>query len=256
MAMNSITNEDEELTISIQDILNILRANLAGIIALMLIGGVLFGAYSKLIVRPKYAAQAKMYVLSGAESSLLNLSELEMSTRLASDYVEMILSRPMLEEVIDELSISDIFTAASLERCISIENPEDTRILNLTVVCTDAVLAADIANTLADVSARNISEIMETSAPKVFQRAIVMKKKVAPNNSRNILIGMILGAAIAIVTALLFYITDDTIKSEADIERYSGLPTFGVISDDPAKSGGKKAFGKKSSAYGGYGSYR
>ena len=247
-------NEEEDVLITIQDILYILKSNMLAIIIFAIIGGVIFGAYSKLVIKPVYKAEARMYVLSSSGSELLKLSELEMSTQLASDYIEMMLSRPMLEEVIDNLSLNNIYTTRSLSNIISIENPADTRILNISVRCTDAALATDIANTLADVSAKNISDIMEIEEPKVFQRAVVDTKQVAPSNARNTMLGMMLGVVVALGIAMFLYITDDTIKTEEDIERYTNLASFGVINDDSSRSSkkAKKADRKNYYAYGAY----
>lgn len=249
-------NEEEDVLITIQDILYILKSNILAIIIFAIVGGVIFGAYSKFVLKPTYKAEARMYVLSSSGSELLKLSELEMSTQLASDYIEMMLSRPMLEEVIDTLSLNNTFTTRSLSSVISIENPADTRILNISVKCGDAALAADIANTLADVSAKNISEIMEIEAPKVFQRAVVDTKKVAPSNARNTMMGMILGVVAALGIAMFLYITDDTMKTEEDIERYTNLANFGMINDDSSRNEKRKKKSKKGYYAYGYGAYK
>lgn len=227
------TAQDEDILITLQDVMYILRSNMVAIIVMAIIGGVIFGTYSKLCIKPQYRSTARMYVISTSDNSLLQLSELELGTRLAADYVEMMMSRPMLEEVIAELSLENTYTASTLSGHISIDNPEDTRILNVVAQCDSPELAADVANTLAEVSAKNLSDIMETAQPKVFQRAIVDPRKVAPSNSKNAMIGVVLGAALAIGLAVLLYILDDTLKTEDDIERYADLANFATISDAP-----------------------
>lgn len=253
---NFKNNEEEEVLITIQDILYILKSNLVAIIVFAIIGGVLFGAHSKFVQKPLYGAEARMYVLSSSGSELLKLSELEMSTQLAADYVEMMLSRPMLEEVIDKLALNNTFTTKNLSDVIKISNPPDTRILNISVVSADPTLSADIANTLADVSAERISEVMEIEAPKVFQRAVVDTRKVAPSNTKNAMLGMVLGVVAALGIAMFLYITDDTIKTEEDIERYTNLATFGLLND--ASSSGEKSKKKSKKGYYayGYGAYK
>lgn len=233
------TNNQEQL-ITIQDILFILKSNIIAIIVMAVLGGVIFGAYSRFMIKPEYQSEARMYVLSSADSELIRLSDIELGTQLASDYVEMMLSRPMLEEVIDELSIGDQFTPAILAKHININNPQDTRILNVIVRMSDPELAADVANTLATVSAKNLSDIMETVQPKVFQSAVVNYSKVAPNHATNTMIGIIFGALLSIGLAMFLFITDDTITSEEDIERYVGLANFGVINEGVKNTAKKK----------------
>ena len=245
--------QDGEMLITVQDVMYILRSNIIAIIVMGIIGGVIFGTYTKLCIKPQYRSTARMYVISSSDNSLIQLSELELGSRLAADYVEMMMSRPMLEEVIAELSLENVYTASTLSGHITIDNPQDTRILNVVAQCDSPELAADIANTLAEVSAKNLSDIMETAQPKVFQRAIVDPRKISPNNSKNTLIGVVLGAALAIGLAVLLYILDDTIKTEEDIERYADLANFATISDAPDSK--RKSNKKRKSGYYAYAPY-
>lgn len=245
---------DEEIVISLQDIMQILRSNLTAIVLMAIIGGVVCGICTKVFVRPQYRSVARMYVVSTSDNSLLQLSELELGTKLAADYVEMMMSRPMLEEVISELSLENTYTATSLGGHITIENPTDTRILNVSATCDNPQLAADIANTLAEVSAKNLSDIMETAPPKVFQKAVVDLNKVSPSYSKNTLIGIIAGAALTIAVAVLLYLLDDTLKSEDDISRYSDLANFASINAAPERRKKQKRGGKDE--YSSYGEYK
>ena len=55
---------------------------------------------------------------------------------------------------------------------------------------------------------------------------------------RNGVMGGLLGAAAAIIVILVIYMTNDTIRTSDDIERYLGLSTLGTI---PLGAGEKKS---------------
>ena len=68
-----------------------------------------------------------------------------MGTQLTKDYAELINSRYVLENVIDQLSLTDMEYEDLLEQ-VSVHTPTDTRIVSITVEHTDPVLAMDIAD--------------------------------------------------------------------------------------------------------------
>ena len=79
------------------------------------------------------------------------------------------LSYPVLEQVINKLNLD--MDSDTLAKMITLENPTDTRILNINVVSTDPKSARDIANTLMDVSVDYLPKTMSTNAPNVAQKA-------------------------------------------------------------------------------------
>ena len=81
-----------------------LKKKLWLIILAALIGGGIFGLYSKVILVPKYTSTAMMYVLS-KETTLTSLADLQIGSQLTKDYKVMITSRPVLQQVIDELGL-------------------------------------------------------------------------------------------------------------------------------------------------------
>ena len=60
-----------------------------------------------------------------------SLSDLQMGTQLTMDYRELTLSRPVLQAVVDNLQLD--FDYKDLRHMLTIDNPESTRILVLTI---------------------------------------------------------------------------------------------------------------------------
>ena len=67
----------------------------------------------------------------------------------------------------------------ALKGMITLENPQDTRILNINVTSTDPKQARDIANTLMDVSIDYLPKTMSTNAPNVHRRRKLQIEKQA-----------------------------------------------------------------------------
>jgi len=88
----------------------------------------------------------------------------------------------------------------------------------------------------------NISDIMSTDAPSVYEYGYVTNKPVSPNIIRNTLIGALLGAFVSIAFVSVLYIMDDTVKTSEDVEKYLKLNTMASIPlrEDMQKQKGEK----------------
>ena len=109
------------------------------IILCLLIGAVLMNLYSYFRIAPTYTSVAKMYIVSASDDSVVDLTDLNIGKALTLDYEDLMLSYPVLDQVIEQLDLD--MTSESLAGLISITNPTDTRILKITVTTTDAELS-------------------------------------------------------------------------------------------------------------------
>lgn len=214
------------------------------IILYFLAGAVLFNVYSYVMIKPTYQSTAKMYVVSASNDSVVDLTDLNIGTSLTSDYEQLMLSYPVLEQVIDMLDLP--MDSDSLARMISLVNPQDTRILNITVTSTDPEQARDIANTLLDVSVEYLPKTMDTNAPNVAQRAKLADEKAGPSYTRYTMMGAVLGAFLYCAYLLFRYLIDDTIRTPEDMEKYFGVVPLTVVPDSEIFAEGKENIKKKS----------
>lgn len=67
---------------------------------------------------------------------------------------------------------------------ITINNPNDTRILSITAQDPDPVMAKDIADSVAMTSSEYIGDIMEMVPPKVIEEGTVSDKRQAQAMAR------------------------------------------------------------------------
>ncbi len=184
------------------------------------------GFYSFFIAKPQYSATAKLYVVNSKDSAL-NLSDLQIGSFLTSDYQEVFKTWEVHEMVIQDLGLA--YTYEEMEDMLSIQNPSGTRILNITVTSLDPDEATAIANSYAKVSKMHISRTMATDEPNVLSVALRPVYPVSPNKTRNVLLGFILGALLAIGIVTLRFVLDDKIRTSEDIMRYAELPTLAVV---------------------------
>lgn len=220
---------EEETEIDLIDLAWALLDKIHYIVLCFLIGAVIMNAYSYFLVRPTYKSTAKMYVVSASKNSVVDLDALNIGTSLTADYEQLMLSYPVLEQVINKLNLD--MDSDTLAKMITLENPTDTRILNINVVSTDPKNARDIANTLMDVSVDYLPKTMSTNAPNVAQKAKLADHKDGPSYTKYTMIGALAGAFLYCMYLVVKYLMDDTIHTADDMEKYFDIVPLSVIPD-------------------------
>ena len=220
---------EEETEIDLIDLAWALLDKIHYIVLCFLIGAVIMNAYSYFLVRPTYKSTAKMYVVSASKNSVVDLDALNIGTSLTADYEQLMLSYPVLEQVINKLNLD--MDSDTLAKMITLENPTDTRILNINVVSTDPKNARDIANTLMDVSVDYLPKTMSTNAPNIAQKAKLADHKDGPSYTKYTMIGALAGAFLYCMYLVVKYLMDDTIHTADDMEKYFDIVPLAVIPD-------------------------
>ena len=220
---------EQEAEIDLIDLAWALLDKIHYIVLCFLIGAVIMNAYSYFLVRPTYKSTAKMYVVSASKNSVVDLDALNIGTSLTADYEQLMLSYPVLEQVINKLNLD--MDSDTLAKMITLENPTDTRILNINVVSTDPKSARDIANTLMEVSVDYLPKTMSTNAPNVAQKAKLADHKDGPSYTKYTMIGALAGAFLYCMYLVVKYLMDDTIHTADDMEKYFDIVPLAVIPD-------------------------
>lgn len=241
----NINMQNDEVEIDLKEILFILLDKL---IVILLVGVLCAGLAflgTKLFITPKYQSQTSIYVMNQKEESTISANDYVASNYMTKDYENLITSRPVMEQVIADLQLE--FTVAELVSMITVENVTDTRIIEITVTDTDSFRARVIADAVRVASAIKIKEVMGIEDVNMVEEASLSSTPVSPNVFKNMIIGGALGVILTIAIIVIAHITDDTIKSPDDIEKYLGISTLASIPvmSEAEWDGDKKSAKKK-----------
>lgn len=199
-------------------------------IRLIVIMGILGAAIAAIVtfyfVTPMFQATSKLYVLN-SEDSAINLSDLQIGSYLASDFIEVFNTWEVHEMVIKNLGLH--YSYSQLRNMLTIENPTNTRIITITVESPSAKEAASIANEYATVAIKFIADTMATEEPNIMSTALVPTTQTSPSITRNILLGLVAGLALAVAGVTIQFVSDDKIKTSEDVMRYTGLSVLAII---------------------------
>lgn len=232
---------NEETEIDLIDLFFFLRTKILYVFIALVIGVLGAGGYSYLRIEPTYRATSYIYMVSASTDSMINLSDLNIGTSIAEDYQQLLLRRPIVENVVDQvkgLSVeghdkeSDklvLVDETDLTRYVTLSIVGQSRVLKIEVLTTDPTLSRDIANAFADQAVEYIPEITQSSAPTVAEYAVKPTHKAGPSNTKNAMIGGLALMVLVLGYYTMIYLLDDSIKSEDDLEKYFGIIAISSI---------------------------
>jgi capsular exopolysaccharide synthesis family protein len=245
--MNSISEPATDPTAASVDLrryARILRRSLWILILCPLISAVVAGGVSKLLP-PVYEAHVAMLVRPAQVLPVDANGAALTSDQISRTYASLMTERPLLEQVIGELDLNT--TPENLAKQVKVTPQPNTTILDVAVDSTNPRLARDIANTLVSDFITQIKTIQsqeqtaQNSRPQdnlvVVSPADTPSKPVSPNVLLNTLLaaaaGLLLGAGIIVLREYL----DQTVKSDDDLVRRSGVVPIAHVGYAPAGRG-------------------
>lgn len=225
----------------------------------MVLCGALLFSYAAFYLSPQYEASVMVYVNNssfsvGATSFSISASEISAARGLVDTYLVILKTRTTLNEVIRVGELD--YTYEQLVRKISAEAVNETEVFSITVTSGDPYEAEHIANTIARVLPDKIAAIVEGSAARIVDYAVVPSQKVSPSIRNYTMVGLMLGMLFSCGVIVVIELMDDRIRTENYLlENFSNIPLLSVIPDMMGESGGGKYYYSKYSRYGKYSRY-
>ena len=225
---NKTVNPNQQVKeIDLVDLFGFYLSRLPLLIIAIVVGAVTAGCITHFLMPNKYTASARMYMVSASSDAVVNLSDLNLGTSLSNDYVELMKSRPIIEEVIDELELK--YKYEQLVQMVNLSVVTNTRIVKISVTSTDPHEAMEIANQLARTAKVQLPKVMEAPSPTIAEYAVLPTSKSSPSLSRNVIIGALICVLGVLAVLTVLYLQDDTLKTSEDVEKEFGIMPLTVI---------------------------
>lgn len=240
--------QDNVTEIDLLDLLGFYLSKLPLLIAAVVVGALIAGLYTHFMVPNKYTASSRMYMVSASSDSVVNLSDLNLGSSLSNDYVELMKSRPVIEDVIGKLELD--YSYEALSSMISLDVVSGTRIVRISVTSTDPQEAMTIANQMARSSQVQLPKVMEAPSPSIAEPAVLPTHRSSPSLVKNVVMGALLLLVVVLGVLTVIYLMDDTIKSSEDVEKVFGIMPLSVIPEGKIGSADGEAADKSSDSSG------
>ena len=99
----------DEAEIDLVDLFGFYMSRLPLLIIALVVGALAAGLITKFLIPNKYTATSRMYMVSASSDAVVNLSDLNLGSSISNDYVELMKTRPIIEDVIDKLELPYVF---------------------------------------------------------------------------------------------------------------------------------------------------
>ncbi|WP_214847343.1 Wzz/FepE/Etk N-terminal domain-containing protein [Exiguobacterium sp. s193] len=222
-------------TISLQELFSVLRKSLWRILALTIVAAVIAFAVSTFLVKPTYQAGTQILVTpKKQENNVIDASQVQSSVTLVNTYRVVIKSPAILEKVQAEVENAPASVDA-LNSMITVESEQNSQVINVSVQSTDAALASNIANSVANVFSEDITDLMNVDNVKVLSVSGIPTSPVSPNIILNTAIAAVVGFLLGVGLAFLREVLDRRIRTEDQVQQILDLPVLGSIPDIDSK---------------------
>jgi capsular polysaccharide biosynthesis protein len=124
-------------------------------------------------------------------------------------------------------------TTEQLVKKVMVSSVNNTQVMTLIVQDISYDKAVKIVNAVSKVFQEEIPKIMKVDNVSLLNEAKMMDKPplpIKPNKILNVALSFIISMMVSVGLVFLLEYLDDTIKNEADIQQYLGIPALGLIS--------------------------
>lgn len=228
-----------------QIILAAIRRHLSTILISAAVGMLLAFAVSNFMLDKQYESRAQILVSNVDEATIqkVTVSDLTAAKSMANTYRVIMTSTRATQALRERLAADPEFDLQYLDTYkLSTSVTTDTEVVNITIRCGNPKMAALICNTMVEVAGELISEIFDGGRCNPLGDAKVNYAPCFPNVRNMMLIGALIGMALAAVAILIVYLVDNRVKDEADFAAKIGILVLGEVPSIHELDSGKDGY--------------
>lgn len=186
---------------------------------ILLVSMVLFSSlgviYTFYFTTPQYSTSSKL-IVNAKTPDLMNT------------LLVMVKEPLVLNIVINQLNLN--LTSDELSKRITAENVNGSSIVKITAVDSDPKLAAEIADTTANVFMNQMPNLLGFKDIKFLSSADYNTVPINDSYSSYSIYGFLVGTVLGIALTFLLDSLDETVRSEQSVEELLGIPVLGTVS--------------------------
>ena len=223
--------------VTLKDLWEVFVHRLWIILLAAVVAGGGFLAVDRISFTPQYASTATLYILRQADSATASdaSSDFSLALKVVNDCTYLLKSHTVLDEVIGRLHLDVSYE--DLYDCVSTSNPEDTRILEVTVRSDSPENAKRIVDQVCTIGAQRIEDAMGFQQVNLYEFGTTDPEPCNRTGLTTFLLAAIAAALAAYIVLLVIFLMDDRIKTDEDIQQMLGLS---VLASIPAPTGKRR----------------
>ncbi|AYE39032.1 chain-length determining protein [Companilactobacillus zhachilii] len=238
-----------EQTISMMQILAILRKHIKMILGTTFVVTLAVGFVTFFVMAPKYESTTQLLVNRklSADMQAAQLQQTQADVQMINTYKDIITSPTVLKTVNRQVSNYPGYPGSmnALKDDIKISSQQNSQVFSVTVKTTDPYTSASVANLTAKVFKKKVGKIMSVNNVSIVSPASIEKNPVSPRKTLNLLAGLVVGLLLGIGFAFIREITDTTVTSEDYLTDTLGLTALGIVNEIDQDDVKKRIYNKQ-----------
>lgn len=193
-------------------------------------GVVIFGGefYTILLKTPLYESYTNVVLISDSSSKAeITNNDVTLSNNLVKTYSEIVKSRNVLTQVINNLNLNTTYEA--LKGRVAVSSVASTQLISIKVTDENNEQAKKIADNIGKVFKAEVRSIYGIDNVQIVDEAVVSSSPSNKNLIKETLIYLVVGILLGVGAGYLMYILDRTIKDTETVENKLGLTVMGVV---------------------------
>lgn len=192
---------------------------------IFILGGIM---YNRLLQVPKYKSETTLVLTHIAETSeAISQTDILLNKNLISTYREIIVSRTVLNQVIEKLKLT--YDHFELSEMVEVTSKKDTEVIKIAVSSTIPEESVEIANLLAETFSEKVLDIYSIKNISIIDKAEIALEPYNVDLIKQIIMSTMIGLFSALSLVVIMFGMDNTIKNESEIERHLKLAVLGVV---------------------------
>ena len=215
-------------TIDLKDLFDYYKSKLGVVILFVALVGILGCLYGLFIQKPMYKSSTSIVLISEAkDNSQLTYNDVSVNQNLVSTYSEIVKSKRVLGQVINNLNLN--YTYGALSNNIEVSSVTGTQIIKITVTDENSKTAMKVANEIGKVFAKEIPELYNISNVNILDTAEQPSSAYNVNITKQSAISLLAGLVLGLGVVFVMYYFDRSVKNASQIEDKLKLPVLATV---------------------------
>jgi capsular polysaccharide biosynthesis protein len=215
-------------TIDLKELFEYYKSKFGIVILFVALVGILGCLYGLFIQKPMYKSSTSIVLISEAkDNSQLTYNDVSVNQNLVSTYSEIVKSKRVLSQVINNLKLD--YSYGALSNNIEVSSVTGTQIIKITVTDGNSKTAKKVANEIAKVFSKEIPELYNISNVNVLDTAEVASSAYNVNIAKQSTIFLLAGLVLGLGVVFVMYYFDRSVKNASQIEDKLKLPVLATV---------------------------
>lgn len=215
-------------TIDLKDMFSYFKSKISIIVLFIVVVGIMGCLYGLFIQKPVYKSSTSIVLISESQTgSSLTYNDVSLNQNLVSTYSEIIKSRRVLNQVIDNLSLD--YSYSNLSNNVEVSSVTGTQIIKISVSDRNNKTAMKIADEIAKVFAKEIPELYNISNVNILDYAEAASNAYNVNFIKQSIIYLLVGLVLGLGITFVMYYFDRSVKNISQVEEKIKLPVLATV---------------------------